>query len=487
MTRVLFLAAEADPLVKVGGLGDVAGSLPRALQGLSAGGPAVEVRLALPFHPAIREKAGKAELLFDFEVPYGGGRAPAQAFHLQLNGVETYLISGEPVEQAPAVYSSDAAGDGQKYVFFSLAALELARKLDWRPDILHANDWHTALAVYALKLRRPEDPFFKDTRSVLTVHNLPFMGAGTEAAFDLSGLPPSRYPRMPGWARKFPLPLGLQSADRIVAVSPTYAREVLTPEYGCGLEGLLLARQHALSGILNGIDQDLWDPAQDPNIRVNYDSETLAWRQANKQALAEEFSLDPDPQVPLLVLISRMDPQKGVDLAVEGLSLAKEARWQAILLGTGDAELEAACRRLEKELPERVRAVIRFDARLSRRMYAGGDILLIPSRYEPCGLAQMMAMRYGCVPLARATGGLRDTVLDSESAGEEATGFLFQPATPQALAAALKRALETFRDPKRWQELQKTGMRRDFSWKRSAREYLDLYREIQGKAAAGNE
>jgi starch synthase len=479
--KVLFLASEADPLVKVGGLGDVAGSLPPALLRLGAektGGYRVDVRTVIPFHSALRKKLIDPELLFEFDVMAVDGPVKAGAYRTEANGVPVYLIAGEPIKADAPVYSPDAALNGQVYTFFSLATLELARKLDWRPDILHANDWHTALAVYALKTTYAAEAFFKDVRSVLSVHNLPFMGAGGEAAFDRYGLPPSRYPLMPWWGKKVPLPLGLQTANRIVAVSRTYAQEIMTPEYGCGLEVMLQARRKSVTGIVNGLDMDAWNPATDANLPVNFSVDTLAKRQENKLALLKEFSLHPDPAIPLLILISRMDQQKGVDLAVEGLERAILSDWQAILLGTGNPDLEEACRKLEREYPDRIRAAIRFDTNLSRRMYAGGDILLMPSRYEPCGLAQMMAMRYGCAPLARATGGLQDTIVDATNDPANGTGFLFKPATGAALAGALERALEAYADKRRWKAIQERGMREDFSWEKSALEYVRLYREL---------
>jgi starch synthase len=273
--------------------------------------------------------------------------------------------------------------------------------------------------------------------------------------------------------------LGLQTADRIVAVSPTYAQEILTPEYGCGLETFLQTRQKSISGIVNGLDQESWDPASDKAIPVNFKVTSLAKRKQNKTALLKEFSLDPDPGIPLLILVSRMDQQKGVDLAIEGLSQSIDGNWQAILLGTGDPKLEEACRRLEKDNPDRIRAAIRFDVSLSRRMYAGADILLMPSRYEPSGLAQMMAMRYGCVPLARATGGLQDTIIDATSSEDDGTGFLFKPATSAAFAETLQRALQVFRDTERWTAIQKRGMLKDFSWENSAIQYVKLYRGLK--------
>ncbi len=479
--KVLFLASEADPLVKVGGLADVAGSLPRALQQLTAeeaGDGKIEVRLVLPFHSAIKKKLPDPAFLFDFNIPVSDGEVTASVYFAEVNGIRTYLISGSPIPEEGPVYSSDPAVDGLKYTFFSMAALELAKKLEWQPDILHGNDWHSGLAVYGLQTRRKSDPFYRQIRSVLTIHNLPFMGAGTEAAFDYFNLQPSEYALLPWWARKVPLPLGLQSADRIVAVSPNYAHEITTPEYGCGLDTFLQSRQKSIYGILNGLDQDSWDPARDTIIPNNYSLNSLTCRLVNKEALACDFSLDKDPNIPLIILISRMDPQKGVDLAVEGLRQAIDMPWQAVFLGNGDPRLENACYQLASEFPERIKAVVRFDIPLSRRLYAGADILLMPSRYEPCGLAQMMAMRYGCVPLARATGGLQDTILDENAFMDQGTGFLFQQADAGALSSALRSALQVFPDRKRWCGIQERGMKQDFSWERSALEYSKIYHDL---------
>lgn len=479
--RVLFLASEADPLIKIGGLGDVAGSLPPALQQITqvAGIQTnLDIRLVIPYQPAIRSKHTGFEFLCDFAVPAKEKSIPAQVFQTKINNVPVYLVSGPPVDNGSLVYSSDAAIDGPKYVFFSMAAIELARSINWQPDILHANDWHTALAIYALKHKYKNDPFFKHTRSVLTIHNLPFMGAGTEPAFDAFNLPPSRYPHVPWWAHKLPLPLGLQSADRIVAVSPNYAREILSPESGFGLEKLLRIRQKAISGILNGIDYEYWDPARDTYIPRPYDLNSLENRAYNKAALIKSLDLTADLRTPLLVIISRMDQQKGVDLALAGLAENSQSKWQAIILGTGDRELENASQQLEKDFPDRVRAITRFDAQLARQLYAAGDILLMPSRYEPCGLAQMIAMRYGCVPLGRATGGLQDTIRNISEAGKEGTGFLFEEATPQAFSATLQKALNVYNDPERWAQIQKQGMLQDFSWEKSASQYARLYLEL---------
>ncbi len=487
--RVLFLSAEIDPLVKIGGLGDVAGSLPAALRQLAParlGGEAMDVRVAVPFYPLLRQKLPNLPLIARVEIPRAGKMLEAQIYQIDLNSVPVYLIAGQPVDSSNAVYTGDNSVDGDKFYFYSLAALELVRKLDWRPHILHANDWHTAPAAWALNRRRKTDAFFKDTRIILGVHNLPFMGAGCEGSLEDYGLPPSYSRRLPSWGRRVPLPLGLLAADQIVAVSPSYADEILTPEQGYGLESLLLARRADVSGILNGIDTKYWDPSQDQAIAARFSVDDLSPRAKNRRALLDEFQLNPDPAIPLLTLVSRMDVQKGVDLALEGLRLAKKSIWQVILLGSGNPDLEKDCLELQKKLPERVRVVTRFDAQLSRRMYAGGDLLLMPSRYEPCGLSQMIAMRYGCVPLARATGGLVDTVFDRPDAAES-TGFLFKEPSGRAMAKALEQAVRIFGDAETWKVIQANGMRRDYSWENSALRYAHLYFMSSGIPINGEE
>ncbi len=480
--RVLFISAEADPFVRVGGLGDVSGSLPLALRALSAeeaGGSRIDVRLVIPFHGAIDQTAYKFTELTNFRVPYRQNSYLAHVFSTNIHGLPVFLIAGDPFSKGAPVYSLDARLDGPKFTFFSLAALELARWFNWAPDILHANDWHTAVAVYALGQNRQREDFFRNTHSVLSVHNLPFMGAGAEGALPDFYLQPSSDPRLPEWARELPLPVGLAAADKIVAVSPTYAREILTPEFGCGLQDFLQTRAGDLSGIVNGLDLTTWDPASDPNPIAHFDANNLASRAVNKRDLQSRFSLQEDPDIPLLISIGRMDPQKGVDLTIATLSRAAELGWQALILGSGVPALEAEARQLEIDFPDRVRAIIRFDSRLSHQMYAGADLLLMPSRYEPCGLAQMIAMRYGCVPLAHATGGLVDTIQDVTQ-NPAGTGFLFYEPTVDAMYRSLQQAINIFPNKSTWCGIQQRGMQQDFGWKRSAIAYSEIYRQLKG-------
>ncbi|MBL8061654.1 MAG: glycogen synthase [Anaerolineales bacterium] len=463
--NVLFLAAEADPFIKVGGLGDVAGSLPHALRALSNDDIKLDVRLVLPYHPAV--KAENLRPLELFTLPRSGSEVEVEAFETTLNGMPVYFIGGEPIRANGSVYSLDAKLDAEKYTFFSLAALELSNHINWQPDVLHANDWHTALSIYGNLAKRWEAGA-RHVAGVLTLHNLPFMGPDISALLESYGIKLAQTD-LPEWARVMPMPLGLWASDAIVAVSPGYAGEVLTPEYGCGLNEFLELRKDTLSGVLNGIDTISFDPAVDKAIGINYTADTLEKRIINKGVLQERLKLPHNPNVPLFSIISRMDVQKGVDLAFTALKNMKRINFQAVILGTGDPKLEEAARNLESLFPENIKAVLRFDANLARLIYAGSDMILMPSRYEPCGLAQMIAMRYGCVPVVRAVGGLKDTVKQGE------TGFVFEKAHHMSLVSAIKTGLKVFADREKWRMIQRAGMAGDFSWEASAREYQKLY------------
>jgi starch synthase len=272
--------------------------------------------------------------------------------------------------------------------------------------------------------------------------------------------------------------MALSAADRIVAVSPGYADEIQTPLFGCGLEKFLIARKESISGILNGLDIDTWNPAADRWIASPFDSASLERRPQNKQALLATFDLPAQPGVPLLTFIGRMDQQKGVDLAIDGLRRSRHHPWQIIILGTGDPKLERATQKLAADFPDRVRAITRFDSQLSHQLYAGADMLLMPSRYEPCGLAQMIGMRYGCIPVARNTGGLRDTITPYAKTAAS-TGFLFDEASPEAFSTCLESALMVYNNQPEWQTLQLQGMDQDFSWSRSALGYAKLYQSLK--------
>jgi len=471
--KVMFLAAEAEPFIKIGGLADVAGSLPRALRALpvrATNGAKLDVRLVLPMHRSIRVEAKDLRTVAEFSIYRRGGALPVQVFEYFQDGVPVYFVSGEPITSAPTVYSNNPEADRDKYTFFSLAALQMICCLDWQPDILHANDWHTAMSLYALHSHRT-DPRLSHIHTLLTLHNLPYMGNDGQDVLSAYGLMPLEDDLMPNWARCQALPLGLWAADVIVPVSPTYGREILTPEFGCGLESFLQTRSKTITGILNGLDNKLWNPATDQSLVSHFNADQLLPRIANRAALRMDLGLVDKP-VPLLAMIGRIEWQKGVDISIEALRQMEDLDWQFVILGTGDPVLEAEARSLQAYYPDRVRTVLRYDAELSRRIYAGADMFLMPSRYEPCGLAQMIAMRYGCVPVVHATGGLKDTVQ------EDKTGFLFPEANPASMLEALRRAFGIHGDQGKWLQLQRNGMEEDFSWARPARQYAMLYRSL---------
>lgn len=469
--NVLFLAAEADPFVKVGGLGDVAGSLPRALRSLSDGEIILDVRLVIPYHPVV--KAHGLKPLEMFSLPRGTSEIAVEAYETSMNGLPVYLINGDPIRATGSVYSLDSKLDAEKYTFFSLAALALQKHIHWSADILHANDWHTAVSIYASLTKRWEENA-RPVKGILTLHNMPFMGSDVHELLQSYGIKLSQTD-LPEWARVLPLPLGLWASDSIVAVSPTYGREILTSEYGSGLEVFLQTRQETIHGILNGIDAVSFNPATDPALGSNFEEHSLAQRAFNKTWLQEKLGLASDPVIPLLAIVSRMDIQKGVDMAFTALKSLKSLPFQAVILGTGDPKLEEAAQNLHDLFPEKIKVQLRYDAALARQIYAGADMLLMPSRYEPCGLSQMIAMRYGCVPIVRAAGGLHDTVQHGE------TGFVFEKAHPMSLMAAIKTGIKAYKNKELWSRIQRAGMQLDFSWESSARKYLDLYKTLVKK------
>lgn len=466
--NVLFLAAEAEPFVKVGGLGDVAGTLPRALRALSNDEVKVDVRLVLPMHSVIHEESLKPVGIYS--IPRGNTEVQVDAFEGVLDGMPVYFIDGDPVRASGSVYSSNKKLDAEKYVFFSLAALELPGQLNWKPNIIHCNDWHTAPAAYGNLVERWED---KKNRvaSLITIHNLPFLGPEVSEILESYNLPLANTD-LPEWARVMPMPLGLWASDAMVAVSPTYANEILHEEFGSGLQEFFRNRTDSLYGILNGLDIASFDPQTDTVISKQFNADDLSARKQNKAALQEKLDLPVAPDVPLFGIVSRMDQAKGIDIALKGMRMLRKQNWQLVILGAGDPKLENTAKKLQEFLPDRVRVETRYDAKLARQIYAGSDIFLMPSRYEPCGISQMIAMRYGSVPLVRAVGGLHDTVTDSE------TGFVIVDQKVKSFNDTVRRALKLYPYHSRWAAIQKAGMEQDFSWQQSAQKYLDLYRKV---------
>lgn len=474
--NVLFAAAEAEPFIKVGGLGDVAGALPIAIQ--KSATHAIDIRLVIPFHAAIKEKQLPIEFLGSFAINSVAGTSECLVYSITNEGLTVYLLDSEAINHKSPVYHANPVEDGRKYAFFSIACVELVKFLDWKVDIFHSNDWHTAVAIYALATNYKDDPFFHNTAKIISVHNMPFNGYGAQPALTELGIAPSNDSNLPEWAKLTPLPLGLVAADKIIAVSEGYAKEILTPEFGCGLDEFLITRSERIIGIVNGIDTQIWDPATDPYLVQNYSRNNLGAKANNKAELQKTYGLEINQGIPLLTLISRMDNQKGIDIALRGLNRVINEDWQAIILGTGNPQIEKMAIDLAKMYPDRIKTITKFDPALSHQLYAGADIFLMPSRYEPCGISQMISMRYGTIPVARATGGLEDTITHYRGNTDEATGFLFKHKYPSAFANGLLRALNTYKNKPIWIKLQQNGMDKDFSWQHSANAYVEVYKSL---------
>jgi starch synthase len=469
--KILTLAAESAPLVKVGGLGDVVGALPLALRELGC-----DVRVAIPHYHVIEAHAekykskrmGKVALKWGEQEDY-----PVSVASTDIGGVPFYLL-GNPYLHEGRVYGASIEEDGPKYIFYSMSALALCRHLDWQPDVIHVHDSHPGVAIYWLNTKGKRDKFWKRTASVLTIHNLPFQNNHAKKFLAMAGLKPSRDPRLPWWARDGLMGLAIAYADQISAVSDGYANEIMGEEYGAGLDDVLRMRDDNLSGVLNGLDYSAWNPKTDLALKAHFDETSLEKRIENKLALQKECGLKVDKSAPLIGVVSRLDHQKGLDIAAEAMwKLLTKGSAQFVLLGTGTRDIEAIFKTWASDFPKMASINLKFDSALASRIYAGADIFLMPSRYEPCGLSQMIAMRYGAVPVVRATGGLVDTVKPYRSG--RGTGFVFKEYSGTALLRSLKRALEVYHERSEWSGLQLRGMANRFTWQSAAEKYVKLY------------
>jgi starch synthase len=461
--RILFIASEAFPLAKVGGLADVTSSLAIALQDSGH-----EPCLILPKYGSIKAPVqdiqGKS-----VAVSLIGHSEPATLKKTMLKGrIPVYLVENDDYFGTEEIYAQDEL---KRFLFFSLSIPSIISQLDLRPDIIHCHDWHTALTPLWLKKAKIALP------CIFTIHNLAYQGPFDRQFFLRSGLSSVWQEYIPvgapGPSLNF-MSQGILLADIVTTVSPTYASEILTPQYGEGLEQLLSYRRNDLYGIVNGIDYDEYNPATDPYLERNYDSTTVERKVDNKLALQRKSGLPQNSDVPLFGMVSRLDEQKGIDLLLQAIDpFIIETRAQLVILGEGREHYHKLLSEAALKYPDRLAAFIDYDARLARLIYSGSDILLMPSRFEPCGLGQLIAMRYGAIPVVRHTGGLVDTVKDvAEGNGN---GFVFQNYTVLEMLEAIKRAEESFYHRAEWQNLMRHNMKLDFSWKASARKYEELY------------
>ncbi len=466
--RILFVAAEATPLVKVGGLADVIGSLPKALIEIGH-----DVRVMMPRYGIIDADRFPASPVIDnLNVQEMKTTKPVSLKLTELNDkIKVYLVESDDFRSSIEVYGK---GELERFLLFCRAVLKVLPKLDWQPEIVHCHDWHTALIPLQLKKNNYAYP------SIFTIHNLAYQGFFDRDFLVDSGLEQDWQWR-PAGAPEPPLNFmgqGILWADMVTTVSETYAKEILTPEYGAGLDYLLRYRQDKLFGIVNGLDYDEYNPATDPFIPAEYGASTLNKRLANKLALQKGAGFSEDVAVPLVGMVSRLDEQKGLDILTASFdSLFQKLEAQVVILGKGREEYHDLLRQAASRYPKQLAVFIDFDDPLAHLIYAGCDMFLMPSRFEPCGLGQLIAMHYGALPIVRRTGGLADTVQDLAQDFGAGTGFVFQDYDSGAVSTAIQRAVDAYKKKEAWRGVMRRIMSLDFSWQASARKYEALYQK----------
>ena len=477
--KVLFASFEAAPFSKTGGLGDVAGSLPRYFDPEEC-----EVRLILPKLSSIpREYQERMVYIDNFNVPLGWRNCYCGLFEYQYENVKIYFLDNEYYFKRGNIYGE--FDDGERVAFFSKAVLETLLHLpDFMPDVIHCNDWHTSLIPVYLNETYRHINGFEYVKTMLTIHNLKFQGQFSEYVIGdvcgLHGTDADRQMRVEDGSANYMLG-GLRYADIISTVSPTYADEICTPAFGEGLDWLFRERRDRLHGILNGVDYNVYDPHTDPHIPFHYSESAMGGKTKDKKALQEELGLEVNADRMLLAIVTRLTEQKGIDLITYNLPWIAESGAQLVVLGTGEERYVRALTHFAGIKPDTFAARIEFSEPLSRRIYAGADAFLMPSQFEPCGLSQIISMRYGTLPIVRETGGLKDTVTAYNKFTGEGTGFSFANFNAHELRGAICEALELYGDHKKWSALRRQAMAADFSWNASAARYLEIYRQLAGR------
>jgi starch synthase len=481
--NVLLASSEVHPFSKTGGLADMVGALGKALA--RAGH---EARIVTPLYRGIYEKfPGLKPEDWQFDLPLGATRVQGKLFSLEVEkNLTIYFIEQDEFFNRAGIYlENDAsyADNAERFIFFSKCVAHLARYLPWQPEIVHVHDWQAAI-VPALILHQKNSDGGNRPATCLTIHNLAYQGTFPREAFALTNLPPEFFTpeRMEFFGYLNCLKAGIVFADAITTVSPRYAREIMTEEYGCALDGILRKRKNSFSGILNGVDYEEWNPASDKFLARNFSATRLTGKAADKLALQKEFGLPQSKTIPLFGTISRLAEQKGVDIQLGALVEMLSADIQFVLLGSGATAYERGYQELAKRFPTKVAVRVGYDEGLAHRIEAGCDFYLMPSRFEPSGLNQMYSLRYGTIPIVRATGGLDDSVIDLTEDAERANGIKFREYSARALAKGIRKALAIYQQPELMQRYRRNGMKSDFSWDRTVAEYLKIY-EIAKSAA----
>jgi len=479
--KILFVSAEVYPYAKVGGLADVAGSLPKALAKLGN-----DIRVVMPKYKQVENKVKDLEMIDEeLEIDMGRtGKLEAKIYKEMMNqNVPIYFIENNQYFYRDQIYGTkdgDYPDNPYRFTFFSRAILKMLEKLDWIPDIIHCNDFHTALVPVLLKTEFKNTGLYKDVSTIFTIHNLGYQGIFSRDVLDEVGLDRNLYSidKMEYWGKINFMKGGIIFSDRINTVSPNYSREILTTEYGNGLDGVLKTREKDLSGIINGIDYKQWDPKTDLFIKRNYSKKNTEGKiKCKKSLLLEQGIKSPrlGLKLPLIGMISRLADQKGFDLIEKALGKIIGLGANLIILGTGDAHYHRIFKEMSYKFKENFKVNLIFDSKLAHRIYAGCDMFLMPSKFEPCGLGQMISCRYGTIPIVRETGGLADTVIDFDRHIERGTGFVFKKTSTEDMISAIKRSIDAYKDKKKWNRIVRRAMEQDFSWTNSAEEYVKLY------------
>ena len=481
MAKILFLSSEMAPFCKTGGLADVGSSLPKALGQIGH-----EVKAVVPYYHFIPQAMESPNHPFHIHI----SGVPREGFFMRNinDGIERYFVHHPHYYDREGIYGDrhgEFGDNDERFAYFSEAALLLCKLQNWAPDVVHINDWQTGILAPILKLKYGNDPFFSKTRIIFTIHNLAYQGFFPASCYEKFALPDEvmAHTGMEFHGSASFLKAGLQFSDFITTVSPTYAREIQTREFGFGMDPVIRAQSHRVMGILNAIDPDEWNPETDTHLgKFQFNGDSLDKKHAFKEALLSELQMPYWPHVPLLGMVSRFVAQKGIQLIQDVMEDVLHMGTQAVFLGSGDSSFVSYLRDLQSRYPQQIRVFSTFSNQLSHQIEAASDYFLMPSRYEPCGLNQMYSLRYGSIPIVFNTGGLADTVFDCDHSGESGNGYCFYDYNRDSFLDAIRRAIGLYKFPEMKEHIQRRGMSTDFSWSRSAKDYENLYHFLMQQA-----
>lgn len=484
MKNILFVASEAVPFVKTGGLGDVIGALPIELSSLG-----YNIKVVIPFYRSIKEgKHNISSLPIEGKVKVNHKDYPYKFnnFNDRKNSIEYIFIRNDFFFDRDNLYSDpktnqDYEDNDDRFIFFARAILDGLKDFSWKADIIHVNDWQAGLIPAFLKTDYKDDPFYKNTKTVLTIHNLAYQGNFNIRAFTKLNLSDDLFfPTSPFefYGKVNFLKAAIYYSDKIATVSPTYSKEIQTNKFGCGLDGILRTRENDISGIINGVDYKIWSPSRDKKIPHNYILANLSGKQMNKIELLNFAGLPVRDRTPLIGIVSRLADQKGFDLITQIVDKLFELDMQMIVLGTGEIKYHKLFSKIEQEYRDKCKIYLKFDDKLAHFIEAGSDMFLMPSKYEPCGLNQMYSLKYGTVPIVHKVGGLTDTVININENGDEGTGFVFDKYDSDELLNTIERAISFYKKRRLWIKIMKRGMNLDYSWSQSARKYHEIYSQL---------